>query len=98
LEKSLSYKPEDRMSINGMKYLADVFIIQNKGKATASTASSFDNISPAFQNSQQPQPHRKASVESQLAPAALTSTNIPVRESFKRPDSKGKFTSTIMYT
>ncbi len=38
LVKSLAFKVEDRMSISGMKYQTDVFMIQNKGKSTPASS------------------------------------------------------------
>ena len=86
----MSYKAEDRVSINGMKYLADVFMLHNKNKTPSSSAM------PA-----NPQFEKKISAESYLSPISMTSPNIPARESFKKADpekNRSKFTSSIMYT
>ena len=90
LEKSLAYKAEDRVSVNGMKYLADVFMLHSTKKASSSSAML---ANPPFQN--------KVSTESYLSPISIASPNIPARESFKKTEpekNRGKFTSSIMYT
>ena len=84
-----------------MKYLTDVFMLQNKNKMTqaptpthtptpsnSSLGRSFDMEAPI-------------SREQHLAPINQTSQNIPMRESIKKTDfdrMKSKVTSSIMYT
>jgi hypothetical protein len=86
LEKALLYKPEDRLSISGMKYLTDVFMLKHKNSNGGVNTSGFSQPPRAPDTRRPPMPHDEGK---------------PSRQSYMNVDSdrpKPKMVSRIMYT
>ena len=91
LEKSLCYKTEDRMSVSGMKYLTDVFMINVSKNNQSNFSSSSINNHPLT-----------SKANGHLTPMNPTPHNLPQRNvPLKNQENdrfKSKIASSIMYS